>query len=832
MDALEDSSRRRAPRGPKGGGYAMFCTSCGKELAEGTKFCTRCGKPVVQVTPREEPGQRPEGEGAPANGPAPAEVAVPVEGVASAEEVAPAAEAMPVGAPAPEAESAQAAASVPIEEVAPADEPAPAQGPAPKTAPLVDDAVGGAAADDQAAADAADAKAAEDALWPADAEGASGAEPTRVIPQPPVDAAPQGAPAQQGAAPQPGFAPDGAIPPGQTAWQPPVAPQDPGAQNGQVPPEQPRKKKPVALIAGIACVVLAAIIAVCIFVVPRLMGEDVVYFGQRDALACSVVTRIRPRDAEGNDLTSYAVRLVERTADNLDADGAPTLEQVVAEIRVTGTSGFTFEDFGDIPDGDYVLVIVDEDTGEEYRNDIEYVHDQTTVNETYVIQPEPEPDTSAEDAPEQEEPEVEEPSEDELAYAAYYRTCQELIGEHGEPGTVELYDGQETMVTGLALAELIDFDGDGTDELLTIVCNLEAQDGSIVEYSNEGYVAQVWDYRDGEVVQLYDRASEFSNGGSFYQYLYERDGLPVLGTSWYADTTGTSIEEYHSGYFMLGADGFETIAQLNSFFDYDTGDLTESFAIDGVEATDEQWATFVDETPATQCYTLLQFSSVSGTERADSTMEEVDPEACVSTTDETLAELEEGAGEALEETGETEAEADGAADSEQAVRDAVAERLDAFKNGDAAAIDEVAGIIDGGWAQLMDGPTFTACGGDPDEYARMMLDGFDYTIGGIAIDPASGTATVEVFANVRDVFQVIDGFEAMVDEYRASDEYATSTLEEDNQRYAEMLIEAAGNAGYSSRYAFTLTLTEADGAWTLDEDTWGTEIDWLFNIVE
>lgn len=815
-----------APLGPKGGGYAMFCTSCGKELAEGTKFCTRCGKPVVTVVPREEPGEGAQAEDAPANGAAPAEEAAPAEGAAPTGEAAPAEEAAPVE------EVAPAEGAAPVEEVAPADEPAPAQGPAPETAPLAGDTAEGASVDEQAAADAADAKAAEDALWPADAEGAAGAEPTRVIPQPPVEASPQGAPVQQQAAPQPGFAQEGAIPPGQTAWQPPVAPQDPAGQAGQVPPEQPRKKKPVALIAGIACAALAAIIAVCIFVAPRLMGEDVVYFGQRDALACSVVTRIRPRDAEGNDLTSYAVRLVERTADNLDEDGAPTLEQVVSEIRVTGTSGFTFEDFGDIPDGDYVLVIVDEDTGEEYRNDIEYVHDQTTVNETYVIQPEPEPDASAEDAPEQEEPEAEEPSEDELAYAAYYRTCQELIGEHGEPGTVELYDGQETMVTGLALAELIDFDGDGTDELLTIVCNLEAQDGAVVQYSNEGYVAQVWDYRDGEVVQLYDRASEFSNGGSFYQYLYERDGLPVLGTSWYADTTGTSIEEYHSGYFMLGADGFETIAQRNSFFDYDTGDLTESFAIDGIEATDEQWATFVDETPATQCYTLLQFSSVSGTERADSTMEEVDPAACVSTTDETLAELEEGAGEALEETGEAEAEGDGAVDSEQAVRAAVAERLDAFKNGDAAAIDEVAGIIDGGWAQLMDGPTFAACGGDPDEYARIMLDGFDYTIGGVAIDPASGTASVEVFANVRDVFQVIDGFEAMVDEYQASDEYATSTLEEDNQRYAEMLIEAASNAGYSSRYAFGLTLTEVDGTWTIDEDAWDTEIDWLFNIVE
>lgn len=174
----------------------------------------------------------------------------------------------------------------------------------------------------------------------------------------------------------------------------------------------------------------------------------------------------------------------------------------------------------------------------------------------------------------------------------------------------------------------------------------------------------------------------------------------------------------------------------------------------------------------------------------------------------------------------------GGGSPDQAVEAVVAERLDAFKNGDDDAIEEVSDIINDGWMDLAYGSTLEDCGTDSTEYARVMLDGFDYTIDGVDVDESAGTAEVEVTVTSRDVFEVIDNFEYMLDAYQSSDEYAYTTVDQDLERYGTMLIEAANNADLSSDNSFTLTLEEdGDGEWELDEDTWDVEIDWLFNIV-
>ena len=173
----------------------------------------------------------------------------------------------------------------------------------------------------------------------------------------------------------------------------------------------------------------------------------------------------------------------------------------------------------------------------------------------------------------------------------------------------------------------------------------------------------------------------------------------------------------------------------------------------------------------------------------------------------------------------------GGGSPEQAVEAVVTERLDAFKNGDDDAIEEVSDIINDGWVQLTSGSTLEDCGTDSTEYARVMLDGFDYTIDGVDVSESSGTAEVSVTVTSRDVFEVIDNFEYMLEAYQSSDEYAYTTYEQDFERYGAMLIEAANNADLSSDNTFTLQFTEEDGEWELDEDSWDVEIDWLFNIV-
>ena len=173
----------------------------------------------------------------------------------------------------------------------------------------------------------------------------------------------------------------------------------------------------------------------------------------------------------------------------------------------------------------------------------------------------------------------------------------------------------------------------------------------------------------------------------------------------------------------------------------------------------------------------------------------------------------------------------GGGSPEQAVEAVVTERLDAFKNGDDDAIEEVSDIINDGWVQLTSGSTLEDCGTDSTEYARIMLDGFDYTIDGVDVSESSGTAEVSVTVTSRDVFEVIDNFDYMLEAYQSSDEYAYTTYEQDFERYGTMLIEAANNADLSSDNTFTLQFTEEDGEWELDEDSWDVEIDWLFNIV-
>jgi len=78
-------------------------------------------------------------------------------------------------------------------------------------------------------------------------------------------------------------------------------------------------------------------------------------------------------------------------------------------------------------------------------------------------------------------------------YAAYYAKCQEYSTIYGAP-SMESVGMKSSVASGLALVRLVDFDGDGTDELLL---------GYIVAKSNHDSYEQaveVWSYRDGSAV--------------------------------------------------------------------------------------------------------------------------------------------------------------------------------------------------------------------------------------------------------------------------------------------------------------------------------------------
>lgn len=498
------------------------------------------------------------------------------------------------------------------------------------------------------AAAAADAAAAEDALWSELPED----EPTTLLGQGP-------APAASG----------DAAGPLQVSWrQPPqqatptqtASAETPGPQPATAPGPQPRKKKPVALIAGIAVLALAAVVALCVFVVPRFLdaaGPTVTY-GQTDPVQCSVVTRIRPRDAEGNELTSYVVSLVERTADRQDRTSADDgIADAVAQIRVTGNNGFTMEDFGDdIADGDYYLVIESSDSSDDSSSDqripIHYEHDNPDADsEVVVTPPAPESDEPASDGENQDGEDAQDEAEfteEQLAYAHYYLKCQELIDTYGPAGTTNLYDGQMTAMTGLALAKLIDFDDDGLNELL--VSYNAVQIGTDAASADEVYPVEVWDYQDGELVQVYEGNAPYTNGGAYFLDLYEYNDLPVICAVWYdMQVDNASLVDEYTGYFSQVSETLDAIAVCDSFFNYDTGENSVTYTLDGESATEEEWNDFEDDLDHTTHYDLALFNNAVEAESTDDDeCETLYGEDLRAATEDTFAELQEGAGDALD----------------------------------------------------------------------------------------------------------------------------------------------------------------------------------------
>lgn len=498
------------------------------------------------------------------------------------------------------------------------------------------------------AAAAADAAAAEDALWSEPPED----EPTTLLGQGP-------APAASG----------DAAGPLQVSWrQPPqqatptqtASAETPGPQPATAPGAEPRKKKPVALIAAIAVLALAAVVALCVFVVPRFLNAagPTVTYGQTDPVQCSVVTRIRPRDAEGNELTSYVVSLVERTADRQDRTSADDgIADAVAQIRVTGNNGFTMEDFGDdIADGDYYLVIEPSDSSDDSSSDqripIHYEHDNPDADsEVVVTPPAPESDESASGGEGQESGDAQgesEFTEEQLAYAHYYLKCQELINAYGPAGTTDLYDGQMTAMTGLALARLIDFDGDGLNELLVSYNAVEI--GTDAASADEVYPVEVWDYQDGELVQVYEGNAPYTNGGAYFLDLYEYNDLPVICAVWYdMQVDNANLVDEYTGYFSQVSETLDAIAVRDSFFNYDTGENSVTYTLDGESATEEEWNDFEGDLDHTTHYDLALFNNVVEAESTDDDgCDTLYGEDLRAATEDTFAELQEGAGDALE----------------------------------------------------------------------------------------------------------------------------------------------------------------------------------------
>lgn len=168
-------------------------------------------------------------------------------------------------------------------------------------------------------------------------------------------------------------------------------------------------------------------------------------------------------------------------------------------------------------------------------------------------------------------------------------------------------------------------------------------------------------------------------------------------------------------------------------------------------------------------------------------------------------------------------------DQEAAVTAAVEAKLDGLANAESDALVLIGDITNEGFENQTD-ESLQDCGVDPQEYAQIMLEGFTYTIDDVYVYESIGEATVYTTVTCRDVFDLIDNYNYMLDAYTNSDEFDKTTYEEDLQRMGMIFIEAAESAKMNDGYQMVIDLEYEDGAWVVDDDQWESELDWLFDV--
>lgn len=376
----------------------------------------------------------------------------------------------------------------------------------------------------------------------------------------------------------------------------------------------PQRKEPKALyVVGIVVgLIVIGIVSWQIFF--NGSNANVAMFGQKESVICVLDTKVIPTDPDGNKITSFVAELIDESGRS-------------SKVKVTGESGFSMGKFKDAKEGSYTLKVTNKRTKVEYSIPVKLVggsHKTEAETEITVHAPAKKP---AEDArKDNADGEDVDPSQI-AAYRAYSQKCHEYLNNYGEARVVETYG---YALTGFCVADLIDFDNDGNDELLTITCDLD-EGASQMDWagtdSTKPYEVEVWSYVDGGLKRVYEQHwVDFSNGGGEYLTLTEKAGKIFIESNMYAmsdqmkamcetgDVLSASITTMHG----KKGDSFENDISIE-YASQDTADGYKSFyLVQGKPASEGEYADVLKSYDQHAIYALFDFS-MTRNEYQDST---------------------------------------------------------------------------------------------------------------------------------------------------------------------------------------------------------------------
>lgn len=355
-----------------------------------------------------------------------------------------------------------------------------------------------------------------------------------------------------------------------------------------VPTPQPKKPKHrgrivAAVIGGVAVVA----IVVAIVVVPRIGSSSEVTSGGKGYVVCACETKVLPKNSKGKKLKSYTVEL------------APVSGKGKSyTIKVDGEDGFVMEDFGELPDQKYQMTIT---SGKGKKKST------TTMKVDYAKE--------GSDAPKNVEL-TQSKKEAKASAKAAVKTANELFTDkileyqkkYGEGEAVE-FDEYTYGAQGVAYAKLVDFDGDGQDELL-----IEYSDEPVDRADNAAAAhLEVWAYKNGKIEKVYTPeaivgtqeacvtlgATEYAGNIGFTQWF---DHGKEIKQSDVSGESGPSAHEYQVKFIGYDGQSFKAMTDLIALREFNLG----YSGVYGVLFSDKD---SINETIATVATTLEQLKS-------------------------------------------------------------------------------------------------------------------------------------------------------------------------------------------------------------------------------
>lgn len=112
-------------------------------------------------------------------------------------------------------------------------------------------------------------------------------------------------------------------------------------------------------------------------------------------------------------------------------------------------------------------------------------------------------------------------------YQAYFDKLSELSQTYGEVGYISVPLGDEYFIeenqylTGLCFATLLDFDVDGTEELVVVYRDPEVNSD---DSAAQNYTVEIWDYQEARLINIYKGKAIGDMEHGIALYIEERDG--------------------------------------------------------------------------------------------------------------------------------------------------------------------------------------------------------------------------------------------------------------------------------------------------------------------